>query len=90
MVSPSHHPPLHLISELYNTLQIMGERTWTGVISYAVILLVFIIMGMMLMDSRNLNQAHSDEIQQTNKDFKKFKDKSERQLEDKNTEINAR
>ena len=68
----------------------MGERTWTGVISYAVILLVFIIMGMMLMDSRNLNQAHSDEIQQTNKDFKKFKDKSERQLEDKNTEINAR
>ena len=42
------------------------------------------------MDSRNLNQAHSGEIQQTNKDFKKFKDKSERQLEDKNTEINAR
>ena len=68
----------------------MGERTWTGVISYAVILLVFIIMGIMLMDSRNLNQAHSGEIQQTNKDFKKFKDKSERQLEDKNTEINAR
>ena len=68
----------------------MGERTWTGVISYAVILLVFIIMGMMLMDSRNLNQANSDEIQQTNKNFKKFKDKSARQLEDKNTEINAR
>ena len=83
---------LVVISEHYTILYRLNmvERTWTGVISYAVILLVFIIMGMMLMDSRNLNQANSDEIQQTNKNFKKFKDKSARQLEDKNTEINAR
>ena len=66
---------------------------WTDIIFYAIHLVAYIVIGMMVIDSRNLTQSFSNEIKQTDKDLKEFMEKSKvcsKQLEVKNTEINAR
>ena len=77
----------------------MGERTRsftfssTDVVFYAIILLGFVVMGITVMNSKNLNQALSDEIKQTTEDFQAFREKSEmcfKELEAKDTEINTK
>ena len=66
---------------------------WTDIIFYVIHLTAYIVIGMMVLDSRNLTQSFSNEIKQTDKDLKEFMEKSKvcsKQLEVKNTEINAR
>ena len=71
----------------------MVDRTWDELICHAVTLVVFIILGMTVMNNKNLDQELSDEIQQTTTDSEEFRNKIEfcsKQLEAKTTEIDAK
>ena len=71
----------------------MVDRTWDELICHAVTLVVFIILGMTVMNGKNLNQELSDQIQQSTTDSEEFRNKIEfcsKQLEAKTTEIDAK
>ena len=71
----------------------MVDRTWDELICHAVTLVVFIILGMTVMNNKNLNQELSDEIQQTTADSEEFRNKMEscsKQLEAKSTDVDAK
>ena len=71
----------------------MVDRTWDELICHAVTLVVFIILGMTVMNNKNLNQELSDEIQQTTTESEEFRNKMEscsKQLEAKSTDIDLK
>ena len=71
----------------------MVDRTWDELICHAVTLVVFIILGMTVMNGKNLNQELSDQIQQSTTDSEEFRNKIEfcsKQLEAKSTDIDLK